>query len=111
MPRDKHRRISKSKSSLSSPQIDPLTVVWVTTIATTLMCEVGAGATRIYVRYVDPHARLLEMFSAYLLLTAAVRPYGEMRILHIATRADWEAAQASGRVRAMWRSLYGAAEA
>lgn len=72
MPRDKQRRNPKAKSSLPKPQVDPLTVIWVTTIATTLMCEVGAGATRIYVRYVDPHARLLEMFSSYLLLTAAV---------------------------------------
>ena len=72
MPRDKQRRPTKAKSKLPSPQVDPLTVVWVTTIATTLMCEVGAGATRLYVRFVDPHARLLEMFSVYLLLTAAV---------------------------------------
>lgn len=72
MPRDKHRRPSKSKSKLPSSPADPLTVVWVTTIATTLMCEVGTGATRLYVHFVDPHARLLEMFSVYLLLTAAV---------------------------------------
>ncbi len=86
MPREKQRRNPKAKSNLPKPQVDPLTVVWVTTIATTLMCEVGAGAARLYVHFADPHARLLEMFSAYLLLTAAVIGFLLMLLTPIVVR-------------------------
>lgn len=72
MPREKQRRSPRSKQRSATPSPDTLTVIWMTTMATALLCEVGAAAARLYVRFVDPHAKLLQMFSAYLLLTGAV---------------------------------------
>jgi membrane protein YdbS with pleckstrin-like domain len=72
MPREKLRRSSGAKHRAAAPTPDTLTVIWVTTIATVLLCEVSAAGARLYVRFADPHAKLMHMFSAYLLLTAAI---------------------------------------
>ncbi|MGC3969818.1 MAG: hypothetical protein QM775_21555 [Pirellulales bacterium] len=72
MSREKPRRSSRSKHRAAQPAPDTLTVIWVTMIATVLLCEVGAAASRLYVRFVDSQAKLLFMFSAYLVLTAAI---------------------------------------
>lgn len=68
--RDAERRASKKKFVVR-PTVDTLTVAWITMLSTTLMCEIGAAAARLYVGYVDPRAGMMRMFSAYLLLAAA----------------------------------------
>ena len=52
--------------------IDGLTVGWTVTMMTTLFCELGAAGTRAFVRFVNPDAALLSMFSGLLLFAAAV---------------------------------------
>lgn len=71
MPKTKAQRLAAKKKSAPRPAADTLTVGWVTMLSTTLMCEVGSGAARLYVNYVDRDARMLGMFSDYLLLAAA----------------------------------------
>lgn len=66
------RRKSLKKDRAAAPVVDPTTVAWMTTLTTGIMCEIGAAATRMYVRWGDPAAKLLNQFSAYLLLAAAL---------------------------------------
>jgi len=69
--RDDSRSHSKKKF-IVRPSVDTLTVGWITMLSTTLMCEVGAAAARLYVAYVEPRANLMGHFADYLLLAAAI---------------------------------------
>lgn len=70
--RDPSVKRSGKKHRSPAPPVDALTVGWMTTLVTATACELGAAAARSYVRWSDPGAKLMQMFSAYLLLASAL---------------------------------------
>lgn len=70
--RESNSQRTSKKHRAPAPPVDALTVGWMTTLVTAIACELGAAAARSYVRWGDPGARLLQMFSAYLLLASAL---------------------------------------
>ncbi|MCE9605463.1 MAG: hypothetical protein K8U03_11245 [Planctomycetia bacterium] len=72
MSKTKSQRHAQKKKFVVRPTVDALTVAWITMLSTTLMCELGSVAARLYVAFVEPRANLLRMFAAYLLVAAAI---------------------------------------
>jgi len=68
------RDTKKRKPALGrpAPPVDGLTVGWMMTLTTAILCELSAVGTRMYVHWIDPEARLLSLLSAMLLFAAAV---------------------------------------
>lgn len=65
------KRRAKERQAARAP-VDGLTICWAVTMITTVICELGAAGTRAFVRFVNPEAQLLGMFSGLLLFAAAV---------------------------------------
>jgi hypothetical protein len=68
--RPKHKQRKRNRPP--RPEVDVLTVVWTTTLATAVIAEAASFGIRAYVHFSNPQAKLLNMLSAYLLLTAAL---------------------------------------
>jgi hypothetical protein len=62
----------KARTSPSVPRPDGLTVAWMLTLVTTMMCELCAVASRAYVRFVRPEATTISLLSGVSLFAAAV---------------------------------------
>jgi hypothetical protein len=68
----KQKELRKRRAHPTAPPVDGLTVGWMTTFITALVCEIGAGALRLYLRFVDAGSGPIRMFSGLLLFAAAV---------------------------------------
>jgi uncharacterized membrane-anchored protein len=62
----------KPKPRIEKPPVDALTVGWMMTMITTLICLIAAAAARAFVRYVNAEAVLVGALSGLLLFSAAV---------------------------------------
>jgi hypothetical protein len=57
----------------TEPQtVEMLTVFWMLSVMTSLLCEVGFALARAYLRLVDPTAARMEVLAGMLLFAAAV---------------------------------------
>jgi hypothetical protein len=57
----------------SEPQtVEMLTVFWMLSVMTALLCEIGFALSRAYLRLVDPMAARMEVLGGMLLFAAAV---------------------------------------
>ncbi|MBL9091515.1 MAG: hypothetical protein JNL96_09845 [Planctomycetaceae bacterium] len=73
MSREQQRRKTKTaKKRPPLPEVDTLTVAWMTTLATSSACLFGALLARGYASLIDRSAKMIDLLSAYLLTVAAV---------------------------------------
>jgi len=71
--------VSKAKKKRAAPvvasdnrSVEALTIGWMLCVMTTLVCELGLAATRIYLLAVNPNSRWIAALAAMLLFAAAV---------------------------------------
>ena len=68
--RDKNR--SKRKHPKEADDFEWLTVAWMLTVMTTLVCELGAAATAIYVSRFNPQSVTIRTLGSLLLFAAII---------------------------------------